>query len=210
MSSNITAQSTQNTPAQRVCLLTGALGGPTGMRRFLRLLPKGLPVAFIIVQHISPAVLNLLCQFIRRNTAMPVWPGQSGHVISHGEIVIIPSDRQVLLSAAGVLTLRMPDIYSTTPIDDAMTVFAQHYGKQVGAIVFSGIADDASQGSFQITGQGGEVWTQSEQSCRYASMPRYVTQACHVSFSAAPEHLAARLLKELTDMRRQNPRAMAG
>jgi len=187
---------TQFKPAQRVCVLAGSMGGPTGMRRFLRSLPPGLPVAFIIVQHISPDAISLLCEYISRSTAMRVTVATQGHTLCHGEVVVMPTDKLLVVDASLSIGLVDSSNEIHTPVDSVMGVVAERFGACVGAIIFSGIGDDGVAGCRLISKRGGEVWTQSDESCRFGSLPLYVQGDCQVAYSSTPENLAARLVSE--------------
>ena len=186
----------QAKPAQHICVLAGSMGGPTGMRRFLRNLPPALPVAFIIVQHISADAITLFREYIARSTAMRVSVATRGHSLCHGEVVVMPTDKLLVVDAS--LTIGLVDSGNEihTPVDSVMGVLTERFGSCVGAIIFSGISDDGVAGCRLIAKRGGEVWTQSEESCRFASLPSYVRDDCQVAYTSTPENLAARLVSE--------------
>ena len=191
----------QGQAARRVCVLTGSMGGPAGLRRFFQSLNGSLPLAFVVVMPISPDAIPLLCDFIARHTAMRVIPALSGHVLKHGEIIVVPSDRLLMLGESGQINMVTPVNPLINPVDVTMKALARHFGNNTGAIVFSGIGEDGQQGCLAIVEHGGEVWTQCEQSCHFDSMSRYVREACEVKYSSTPENLAARLQHELTTKR---------
>jgi len=177
------------------------MGGPAGLRRFFQSL-KGtsLPVVFIIVIPINPDALPLLCNFIARHTRMRVLPALSGHILRHGEVVVMPSDRLVIVDGSGQINLVTPVNKLLNPVDVTMKALARHFRQNTGAIIFSGIGEDGQQGCRTIAEYGGEIWTQNEQSCHFGSMPRYIGEACEVKFSGTPENMAARLRQELTSV----------
>jgi chemosensory pili system protein ChpB (putative protein-glutamate methylesterase) len=197
--------------ARRVCVLTGSMGSPAGLSRFFQSLKDySLPVAFVVVIPISPDALPLLCDLIARHTRMRVLPALSGHMLRHGEIMVMPSDRLLLLNESGSINLVVPVNKLLNPIDVTMKALARHFGKNSGAIIFSGIGEDGQQGCCTIAEYGGEIWTQSEQSCHFDSMPRYVREACEVKYSSTPEKMALRLLRELTIVKPRSRNAVVG
>lgn len=199
---NVHRVATRNSAARHVCILAGSLGGPAGMKRFFTHLPAQLPVAFLVAQHISSDALPLLCHFFARATSRRVLPGLSGHHLKHGEVIVLPMDRRLDFTEDGQLKLDVPPVPEVFPIDQVMTAVARYYGRQAGAIVFSGIGEDGQHGCQALIDCGAEIWTQSEASCRFSSMPRYVANTCQPAFTATPEALAARLVEELTIPRR--------
>jgi chemosensory pili system protein ChpB (putative protein-glutamate methylesterase) len=188
----------QGQVAQRVCILTGSIGAPAGLGRFFQSLERVLPLAFVIVVPISPHAVPLLCDYISRHTKIRVLPALTGHILRHCEAIIVPSDRLLMIDEANRITLVTPDVRQANQIDQTMKAFARHFRNKLGAIVFSGIGEDGRQGCCSIVENGGEVWTQAAESCHYSSMPRYVSEACQVRFSATPEQLALRLYGEFS------------
>jgi len=82
-------------------------------------------------------------------------------------------------------------------INGILTAVAKRYGRDAGAIIFSGIGRAGIDGCRAIIDHGGVVWTQDAESSRFASMPQYVRDACEVSFTATPELLAQHLAADL-------------
>lgn len=194
--------------AQRVCVLAGSMGAPAGLRRFFQSLQGTLPVAFVVVIPISPDAIPLLCDFIAHNTDMRVLPALSGHVLKHGEIMVVPSDRLLILDDQGRVNMMTPVNPLLNPVDVTMKTLVRHFRKNTGAVIFSGIGEDGQQGCCSIVEHGGEVWTQCEQSCHFDSMPRYVGESCKVSYSSTPENLATRLRRELTGVKNRRQEAV--
>ncbi|MDA1107767.1 MAG: chemotaxis protein CheB [Proteobacteria bacterium] len=78
-------------------------------------------------------------------------------------------------------------------IDAVLMNVARRYGKRSGAIIFSGMGNDGTEGVRAMAAQGAEVWAQDAASCLVSSMPDQVRQTGLVSFSGTPEALAQRL-----------------
>jgi chemosensory pili system protein ChpB (putative protein-glutamate methylesterase) len=189
----------QGSAARRVCVLAGSMGGPAGLRRFFQSLNgTSLPVVFIIIIPINPDALPLLCDYVARYTRMRVLPAISGHLLRHGEVVVIPSDRLLIVDESGHVRLVAPAGKLLNPVDVTMKALVRHFRRNTGAIIFSGIGEDGQQGCRAIAEHQGEIWTQSEQSCHFGSLPRYIGEVCKVRYSDTPENMASRLLQELT------------
>jgi chemosensory pili system protein ChpB (putative protein-glutamate methylesterase) len=169
------------------------MGAPAGLGRFFQSIDRRLPVAFVVVVPISPNAVPLLCDCLSRHTDMRVLPALTGHVLHHNEVIVVPSDRLLMIDEANHITLVTPDGQLTNAIDLTMKAFSRNFGANLGAIIFSGIGEDGRRGCQAIVENGGEIWTQAGESCRYDSMPRYITEACRVSYSGTPEQLARRL-----------------
>lgn len=213
MSTSIPDKILPGESAQAVCVLSGSMGSPASLCRFFQSLGDFRSIAFVITMPISPAALPLLCNFFARNTEMRVLPALSGHLLSHGEIVVVPTDRLLMMDDIGQMNLVPPVNLLLNPIDMVMQALAHHFRNNCRAIIFSGIGEDGQQGCRTIAEYGGEIWTQSEQSSHFDSMSNYVREVCEVKFSSTPEKLALRLRRELSGeqrKRRLEARVIAG
>lgn len=183
--------------AENIWLLGASLGGPDAVKQFLTQIPGDLPVAFILAQHLGENFVSRLAEQLNKVTAFKVMNPHTGHVLRHGEVLIVPVDRRLKINPIGaveLLPLTIESAYSPS-IDLVMQDFAQRYTQTVNAVIFSGMCDDGVIGSQQVNAQGGEVWVQSPETCVVGSMPESVGKATRVSFSGAPEKLAKELIK---------------
>ena len=210
MQSNLQVTMTHGGTTQHLCVLAGSMGAPGSIKRFFGNLRQDLPVTFLVALHISSEAVALLCDFVNRSTSMRVLPAQPGHTLMHGEVVVMPMDRQLQFTSDGKLELLMPEEAITNPIDQILRSVAVFYGRRSGAIIFSGIGEDGSRGCTAMNEYGSEIWVQSDESCRFSSMPHYIHQSCDVVFSGTPEQLATRLNAELTNKHSRSGNALAG
>lgn len=205
-------QGNSGSPASRVWVLTGSIGSVDAIRRFLAVLPADLPIAFIVAQHISENIVKQASRLIAADTSFHVFPTQVGHVISHHEVIMLPVvDESLMINQHGQMSLAPPvSAGEVSPtIDNVMGIVAKRYGRNSGAIVFSGIGKAGIDGCKAILDHGGVVWTQDTESSRFASMPQYVRDACNVSYTATPELMAKQLAEDLTliEMKQANMHA---
>lgn len=181
--------------ATNVWVLGASLGGPDAVKHFLSALPAKIPVAFIIAQHLGANFVAILAEQLDRYTPFAVSVARHGHVLRHGEILVAPVDRRILINPIGAVELiaysEAPD-YSPS-IDMVLTDTARKYGSNAGAIIFSGMCDDGVRGSMQIRQHGGEVWIQEPSSCVISEMPENVAKVVDVDFLGTPEELAIQL-----------------
>ena len=199
-------------PAYRVWVLTGSIGGLEAIKRFLSALPGDLPVAFIVAQHISENLVAQASRLIDAVTSFHVQPAQVGHIISDHDVIMLPVvDESLFIDNHGQIGL-VPPVSAgeiSLTIDSMLNMVAKRYGRNAGAIVFSGIGRAGIDGCRAIIDHGGVVWTQDAESSRFASMPQYIRDACKVSFTATPELLAKQLAEDLYtfELKRANTHA---
>jgi len=179
--------------ASEVWVLVASTGGVEAVAEFLRALPKNLSrVAFLYVQHIDANISTTLKKAVIQNTTLQVFSGEKSHKICEGCIYIVSPDNQFELSSTGVLNpVSEPWLGPFSPsADQVMARVARVYGKSSGAIIFSGMGDDGSESCRFMKYSGGEIWTQSPESCTVDSMPVCAQNTGCVSFSADAGDLA--------------------
>ena len=185
--------------ARQVWVLGASLGGPEALKRFLRNLPADIPASFIVAQHLGANFVSLLAEQLNRVTKLHVLSPTEGHLLQHQEVIISPVSERMLINPIGNIELvELPEKTPYSPsIDMVINDVADRYGKQAGAIIFSGMGDDGKIGCRHLLEKGGQVWVQTAESCVVSSMPDNVKRFCQPQFIGNPEQLAKQLVKHL-------------
>lgn len=195
-----------NALASQVWVLAASLGGPDALKRFLAELPAELPASLILAQHLGSNFEPLLAQQLDRITPLQVLPARVGHILRHGEVVVVPVNQRLQINPIGVielLPLAMPSFY-TPSIDTVITDIATRYGPNSGAIIFSGMCDDGVLGVRAMHAVGGSIWTQDVDSCVISNMPDQVRNTGVSSYTGSPEQLAAKLTEHLAQQQAEH------
>src|SRR5262249_30621612 len=116
----------------------------------------------------------------------------------NGDIVVVPTTHRLQVDVEGVVTLaHLPERSNYSPsIDLIMRDVADQFGDKAGAIVFSGMAHDAIEGSEYLRSKGGVIWVQDPDTCAISTMVDGVKQAGVVSFVGSPQELAAKIVAD--------------
>lgn len=182
--------------ATHVWVLGASIGGPQALKQFLSALTPDLPLAFVLAQHIGTNFLALLARQLDQISSFHVLPAQAGELLCRQQVVLAPVDEEIGIDAAGrIRCTPVADngaLYRPS-IDAVLGSIARRYGKNSGAIIFSGMGNDGAEGVRTMAAQGGEVWAQDYASCLVSSMPDQARQTGLVSFSGTPQALAQRL-----------------
>jgi chemosensory pili system protein ChpB (putative protein-glutamate methylesterase) len=184
----------------RVWVLGASIGGPEAVREFLADIPAKCPALFLLAQHMGAEFMEIMAQQLARSTALTVRTPTHGERVSHGDIIVVPTTHRLRVDRAGVVTLE-PQPASGRPnspsIDQVLQDVADRFGKKAGAIIFSGMAEDAIEGSRYLTEIGGTVYAQDPETCVISSMVDGVIDTGVVSFVGSPKALASKLLETL-------------
>lgn len=187
-------------PATNVWVLGASMGGPAAVKEFLDALPGGLPIAFIIAQHIDAGFQDTLRTVWGKNSHYRIRSPRAGRCISHGEIVIAPIEQVMTLDPFSRVELyeeAWDGPYSPS-IDQVMSLMADRYGVQTGAILFSGMGNDGAIAAAKLRQMGIEVWAQTAETCACSSQPDAAREAGCVTFSGSPAELASKLAEYIT------------
>lgn len=183
---------------QRVWVLGASVGGPESVREFLSEFPRDFPALFLLAQHLGDEFVDMMAKQLGRATQMTVRTPAHGERVAHGEIVIVPNAHRLQVDPMGVVLLEKDasEAAYRPSIDRVIEDAANRYGANAGAIVFSGMSDDAVAGCRYLVEKGGKVYAQSPDSCVVSTMVDGVNEAGLVSFEGTPKELAAKLLAE--------------
>jgi chemosensory pili system protein ChpB (putative protein-glutamate methylesterase) len=188
-------------PAQQLWLLAASLGGPAAVKAFLDALPGGLPVGFIYAQHIDASFESSLPQAVGRHSQWHVNPARAGDTVRAGEVVVVPIRHELQFAGDGQMLIAehgWPEPYSPS-IDQMMLNLAQQFGAMAGVIAFSGMGSDGSAAAAYVRRQGGQIWTQSANSCVCPSMPDSLREGGYSQRSGDPRELAEALVQHLAE-----------
>ena len=202
--SRATAKAKPATPAagaavvQKVFVLGASIGGPEAVRDFLGALPAGFPVLFILAQHMGEEFLELMSAQLRKAITLTVRNPTHGEHVGHGEVLIVPTTHRLQVARDGVITLaHLPEKPPYSPsIDMVLRDVADQFGADATAIIFSGMAHDAVEGSKLLKQKGGAVWVQDPDTCVISSMVDGAREAGVVSYVGSPAQLAQKIIAE--------------
>lgn len=182
-----------------VCVLAASLGGPAAVKEFLDCLPKGLPVAFVLAQHIDLRMQETLAHVLVRHNGMPCKVAGAGDRLRHGEVLIAPVATEIDFGADGEVLVR--DIKWDGPyspsIDQMIANVTRRFGDRSGALIFSGMGGDGSISGPLMQEAGGFLWAQTADSCACSSQPDSMRATGVVSFNGTPSQLAAHLVEHV-------------
>ncbi|WP_339725160.1 CheR family methyltransferase [uncultured Paraglaciecola sp.] len=155
------------------CVAVGAsAGGLEALNEFVSALPKNAPMAYMIVQHLSPDFDSLMDQLLQRRTDLKICTVTDGIEIEVNTIYLMPP-RTNMLMAEGKLILvdQVPHQGSNFPIDvffRSVAAAAQHRSV---AVILSGTGSDGSRGIKDVKEAGGLTIVQDPEEAQFDGMP---------------------------------------
>jgi len=184
----------------QIWVLGASLGGPEAVKKFLDVLPAGLPVAFVYAQHIDERFEEALCQAVGRHSAYQLKNAENAMTLKSGEVLIAPVGTTfdlVGLDRVSIGSKPWEGPYGPS-IDGVIDVVRHHANHRFGCILFSGMGSDGSE-SISAMPEGLPVWVQTPATCGNASMPESALSTGRVTFSGDSYQLAQKLVEQLRD-----------
>lgn len=177
---------------RQVWVLGASVGGPEAVREFLAALPRETPALFLLAQHLGGEFVDIMVRQLAQATPLTVRTPEHGDRVGHGEVIIVPADRRLRVDPSGTVVLReaAADSAFSPSIDHLLEDVAEAFGATAGAIIFSGMGEDAVDGCRSLAAAGGKVWLQDPQTCVVATMVEGVQQTGVASFVGSPAELA--------------------
>lgn len=182
-----------------VWVLGASLGGPDATKRFLSNIPSGLPIAFVLAQHLGHGFIPLFASQLNAVSHLTVKEGLHEDILHHGEVVLVPVNKRMLIDMNGKIKLidEPWQGHYNPSINEVIDTVSNVFKQQSGVIIFSGMGSDgcsACQAFFEK--YDGVIWAQDTDSCVISSMPDSVRQANICSFSGTPEALASKIIEK--------------
>src|SRR5512133_2546389 len=153
-------------------------GGLEALEQFLRHVPKGCGMAFVIVQHLDPTHKGIMPELLQRATDMQVFQVGDRMRVKPDCVYVIPPNKDMsilhdllhLFDPTAARGLRLP-------IDFFLRSLAEDRQEQSIGVILSGMGSDGSQGLRAIKEQGGVTLVQEPVSAKFDSMPRSAINA---------------------------------
>lgn len=184
---------------RRVIAIASSTGGPTAVGEVLSKLPRGLPAAVVIAQHMPEKFTRAFAERLNRYSGLEVSEAVDGDIVRLGCAYVCPGRRSLVVerSAAGTLVLRVvapgaEDAYVPSA-DRLFTSVARAVGDQAVGVVLTGMGTDGTLGAAAIARAGGRVIAESEETAVVSGMPSSVVRAGHCHQVLPLPHLGSHL-----------------
>ncbi len=181
----------------KVVAVASSTGGPPALMELFSNLPKDFSIPIIVVQHILPAFIQALVEWLGTRSTLPVSIAAEGDKLTPGKILIAPVGLHLTITPGGVVHLdTAPPIKGQRPSANRMF---ESIAKTIGAnsigIIMTGMGDDGVDGLEQLGKAGAHVIAQDEASCVVYGMPKEAVKRGIVDEILSPEEIVVRLTK---------------
>ena len=147
-------------------------GGIHALRGLVHGLPKDLPAAVVVVNHIPSAALSALPMILGSAGPLSAKAAEDGEAMNRGTVYVAPPDRHVLIEKGRLRLTNGPRENRVRPcVDTLFRSAAVDLGPRVIGVVLSGALDDGTAGLWAIKDRGGIAIVQNPSEAEYPDMP---------------------------------------
>ena len=158
-------------------VIGASTGGPRAVYQVLAELPRDLPAAILIVQHIAAGFSPGMAEWLAHASQLPVALAREGQPIRAGEILVAPDQCDLLITGERTVHLSANPLLIQRPsIDIAMQAAAEVFGARALGVLLTGMGRDGAYGMLTISRRGGHTIAQDEASSTIFGMPRAAIQ----------------------------------
>lgn len=177
-------------------------GGLEALEQFLRQVPAGSGLAFVIVQHLDPTHKGVLPELLQRTTTMEVVQVRDRMKVKPNSVYVIPPNRDMSI-LHGVLHLFEPTAPRglRLPIDFFLRSLAEDRQELSIGVILSGMGSDGTMGLRAIKEKAGVALVQTPASAKFDGMPRSAIDAGLADLIASAEQLPGKILDYLRHAR---------
>jgi len=173
-------------------------GGLEALELFLRHVPVGSGLAFVIVQHLDPTHKGIMSELLQRATDMRVVQVKDRTRVRANCVYVIPPNKDMSI-LRGVLYLLEPAAPRglRLPIDYFFRSLAQDQQEHSIGVILSGMGSDGTLGLRAIKEKAGVALVQDPATAKFDSMPRSAIGAGLADIVAPVNELPEKILAYL-------------
>lgn len=162
-----------------VILIGSSTGGPGALNEIIPALPANLMSPVLIVQHMPSGFTRSLAERLNNISSLKVKEAEPGDELMVGQILLAPGGFHMVLDENERVVLNQkPTVHGVRPsVDVTLNSLIQRFGKNVIAVILTGMGSDGTLGASILHTAGGHVIAEHENTCVVWGMPRSVVEA---------------------------------
>jgi two-component system response regulator WspF len=155
-----------------ILAIGASTGGPRAVAQVLAALPRDLPVATLIVQHVSSEFVGGFASWLATELSRPVQLARAGVVPRAGDILVAGEERHMVLTESGALGFRDEPAESLhRPSVDELFGSLAHAPARGIAVLLTGMGRDGAAGLLRLRAAGWHTIAQDERTSVVWGMP---------------------------------------
>ncbi|MCX6066289.1 MAG: chemotaxis response regulator protein-glutamate methylesterase [Chloroflexi bacterium] len=162
-----------------VILIGSSTGGPGALNEIIPALSASLTSPVMIVQHMPSGFTRSLAERLNSISPLKVKEAEPGDSLMVGQVLLAPGGFHMILDENEQVVLNQkPTVHGVRPaVDVTLNSLIQRFGKNVIAVILTGMGSDGTLGASILHSAGGHVIAEHESTCVVWGMPRSVAEA---------------------------------
>ena len=156
-------------------------GGPQALQSVITRLPGELPCGVVVVQHMPPGFTKSLANRLDSLSKVSVKEAEDGDIIEPGHVYIAPGNYHMRVASEGskrkIVLSQDPPVGNHRPAVNVLYDSVAPVGKNLVAVIMTGMGCDGTEGMKKIKAQGGYSIAQDESTSVVYGMPKSVVDA---------------------------------
>ena len=167
--------------ARKLVAIGTSTGGPQALQQVITRLPGNLPCGVVVVQHMPAGFTKALADRLDTISQVSVKEAEDGDVIKPGWVYIAPGSHHLRVQEDGssrkIVLGQDPPVGNHRPAVNVMYDSVAGIGKNLVAVIMTGMGCDGCEGMKKIKAAGGYSIAQDEPTCVVYGMPKAVVDA---------------------------------
>ena len=182
-----------------IVVIGASTGGPKAVVNILSHLPRDIPTAILVVQHMSPEFVPSFVNRLQWGCSLKISTARKGQVISSGQALVAPGGyHTTIVQNGGTRKIRLSRKVSNTAmpsIDHAMESAAKAYGQSTLGVLLTGLGSDGAKGLKAIKDAGGNTIAEDPSTCVVFGMPKAAIELGYVDEIVPLPQIAQAILR---------------
>lgn len=175
-------------------------GGPRAIPQILSRLPRNLPAAVLIVQHMPKAFTQSFAERLNWITSLEVREAHEGDAIKQGTVLVAPGNMHMEVTGKKIHLSGEPPVNNARPsVDVLMKSAAKRYKSRCLGVLLTGMGSDGALGMKDIKKYGGRTIAQNEDTSVVYGMPKVAVDMNAVDKVAPLEDIAGNIIDTMED-----------
>lgn len=167
---------------KKLVIIGASTGGPRALLEVMRQLPAGLPAGFLVIQHMPEGFTLSFAERIAWQSGIKAKEAEDGDAFVVDKAFVAPTGYHMTLEGSQAQAMvrlnRGPLVNFVRPsLDVTMMSGVEVFGKDIVAVVLTGMGKDGLEGARKIKEQGGTVIVQDEKTSVVWGMPKVIYKA---------------------------------